>query len=166
MAGLTMMLLQKSLSVLLMLGLCVAGVALYGHTRYEAGRAYEQSLATKQEVKDEKTNRGQEAVVTKAKDQNYDQYIKDRDAARADAAVAHDELGRLRNVVADFKRRASQSAPAQCGTDGAAQVAELLERCSERHQAVARDASDLAEQVIGLQGYIHSISPICIRQGD
>lgn len=145
-----------------------AGYGLYrfGAWRYDQGRAYEKSLRTEVDLTKSEDNRKTEAVVIEAKDKSYDEYIKARDAARADAASARTELGRLRDTVREYQRRARESATTECRTDGAAEVAGLLEESAERYESVAADATELAEQVIGLQGYIRSIFPICIRQGE
>lgn len=143
--------------------LCAFGVWAYGQACYDDGRQFERDRIVKADLKESQDNRNQEAVVDGNKDKAYDQYIEQRDAALRRADAAHDELGRLRNDLAEWKRRASKSVPAECPTYDPTPVVESLTSCAERHQEVARDAELDAEQVIGLQNYIESIASLCIR---
>ena len=143
--------------------LCALGVWAYGESRYAEGQQYERDQILKADLKESQGNRETEAVVDGKKDKAYDQYIEQRDEALRRADAARDELGRLRNDLAEWKRRAAKSVPAECQTHDPTPVVESLASCAERHQEVARDAELDAQQVIGLQNYIESIAPLCIR---
>lgn len=144
--------------------LAFAGVYRYGDIQYEAGRKYERDRATVASIKDNNVERKKEVTSNTEKDKAYDQYIEQRDAAVRDADAARTELGRLRNVLADYKRRASESGTPQCPTHDVAPVIEVIDQCASRYQEVAGDAQLDAEQVIGLQNYIKAIEPVCIRK--
>jgi len=146
--------------------LCTFGVWTYGQARYAEGQQYERDQIVKADLKESQDNRNKEAVVDGKKDKAYDQYIEQRDAAIRSADAARGELGRLRNDLAEWKRRARESVSPECATHDQAPVVESLGSCAERHQEVARDAELDAEQVIGLQNYIRSIAPLCIRTED
>lgn len=143
--------------------LCALGVWTYGQARYAEGQQYERDQITKADLKESQGNRKQEAVVDGKKDKAYDQYIQQRDEALRSADAARGELGRLRNDLAEWKRRARESVPTECPAYDPTPVIESLESCGARHQEVARDAELDAEQVIGLQNYIKSIAPLCVR---
>jgi len=143
--------------------LCAFGIWSYGEMRYADGQQFEKSVNDALALTKSEDERHLEANVTTDKDDRYDEYIEARDRAIDAAAAAHTELGRLRNDLARYQRGASQSTGTQCRVDEAAALAESLASCAERHQAVARDAELDAEQVIGLQQYIETIAPICIR---
>lgn len=151
------------------LGLCVvllafAGVRFYGDREFEAGRQFERDKQTLANIKVDKGERRKEVVSNNEKDKAYDQYLEQRDAAVRDADAARGELGRLRNVLADYKRRASESGTTQCPTHDVAPVIEVIDQCASRYQEVAGNAQLDAEQVIGLQNYIKAIEPVCIRK--
>lgn len=66
----------------------------------------------------------------------------------------------LRDTIAalDHPAKAGDATEARAGTDDAAKVArELLGECAIRHYDLAKEAGELAAQVIGLQGYVKSI---------
>lgn len=140
----------------------VAGTLLYGDIKYEAGRKFERETHALALAKENKVERVKEQTVNTNKDTAYDQYIEQRDQALRDADAARTELDRLRNTLATYKRRASESQPAQCRTDEAAPLAEVVGACAQRYQELGRDAQLDAEQVIGLQNYIKAVAPICI----
>lgn len=143
--------------------LCALGVWAYGESRYTEGQQYERDQILKADIKESQDNRKQEAVIDGKKDKAYDQYIEQRDEALRRADAARDELGRLRNDLAEWKRRAAKSVSPECPAYDPTPVVESLESCGARHQEMARDAELDAEQVIGLQNYIRSIAPLCIR---
>jgi hypothetical protein len=143
--------------------LCALGVWAYGQARYAEGQQHERDQIVKADLKESQDYRKQEAVVDGKKDEAYDQYIKQRDEALRSADAARSELGRLRNDLAEWKRRAAKGVTPECPTYDPTPVVESLESCGARHQEMARDAELDAEQVIGLQNYIRSIAPLCIR---
>jgi murein L,D-transpeptidase YcbB/YkuD len=66
----------------------------------------------------------------------------------------------LRNTIAaiNHSAKADGVTEASAGTDDAAKVArELLGECADRYIDVAREAGELAAQVIGLQGFVLAI---------
>lgn len=139
-----------------------AAFFLHGEIRYKAGQEFEKDAQAVAVAKANTVERAKEQVVTTDKDKSYDQYIEQRDKALLAADAARTELDRLRVTLAGYKRRASESTTTQCGADETTPLVEVVERCSTRHQEVARDAQLDAEQVIGLQNYIKAIAPICI----
>lgn len=141
-----------------------AAFFMHGEIRYKAGQQFEKDAQAVAVAKANTVERVKEQVVTTDKDKSYDQYIEQRDKALAAAAAARTELDRLRVTLAGYNRRASESTTTQCGADETAPLVEVVERCSTRHQEVARDAQLDAEQVIGLQNYIKAIAPICIGE--
>lgn len=80
--------------------------------------------------------------------------------AVADAA-AMSELDRLRRAIAAHRPAPQTGDPqAIARADEAAEAArELLGECASRYQAVAREAGELAGQVVGWQGYAQAIHP-------
>lgn len=145
--------------------LCAFGVWSFGEARFAEGQESERVLVMSAKVTESESNREVEAVVSDNKENRYDEYIEARDRAIASATAARTELDRLRNDLARYQRGASQSATTQCRVDEAAALAQSLSSCAERHQEVARDAELDAEQVIGLQQYIKTIAPLCVREG-
>ena len=68
----------------------------------------------------------------------------------------------LRDTIADFDHsaKASDAPKPSAGTDDAAKVArELLGECASQYQGMAREAGELAAQVIGLQGFLSAAQP-------
>lgn len=139
-----------------------AAFFLHGEIRYKAGQQFEKDAQAAAVAKANQGERKKEQIVTTNKDKSYDQYIEQRDKALLAADAARTELDRLRVTLSGYKRRASESTTTQCGVDEVTPLVEVVERCSTRHQEVARDAQLDAEQVIGLQNYIKAIAPICI----
>lgn len=78
----------------------------------------------------------------------------ERDGLRADLAALAAERARDRAVGAD--QQAAERADAAATLTG-----QLLERCEERREGVARAAGDLARQVIGLQAWARSSLETC-----
>lgn len=139
-----------------------AAFFLHGEIRYKAGQQFEKDAQAAAVAKANQGERKKEQIVTTDKDKSYDHYIEQRDKALLAADAARTELDRLRVTLSGYKRRASESTTTQCGVDEVTPLVEVVERCSTRHQEVARDAQLDAEQVIGLQNYIKAIAPICI----
>lgn len=143
--------------------LCAFGVWSFGEARYAEGQESERALARAAKTTESESSRKLEAKVSDTKENRYDEYIKARDHAIADANSARSELDRLRSTLARYQRGAAQSPAPECRVDEQAALARSLQSCGERHQEVARDAELDAQQVIGLQNYIESIAPLCIR---
>lgn len=143
--------------------LCAFCVWSYGEARFAEGQESERALVRAAKTVESELNRKLEADVSDTKENRYDEYIKARDDALADAKSARSELDRLRGTLARYQRGAGQSPTTECRLDEQAALARSLESCGERHQEVARDGELDAQQVIGLQNYIQSIAPICIR---
>jgi hypothetical protein len=81
--------------------------------------------------------------------------------AVADAG-ARSELDRLRSALAAGDRPVEEGgvAEALARAHAAAQVArDISAECASRYEGVAREAGELAAQVIGLQGYVLAIQP-------
>jgi len=144
--------------------LCAFGVWSFGEARFAEGQESERALARAAKTTESESSRKLEADVSGNKENRYDEYIKARDTAIASADAARTELGRLRNTLARYQRGATQGTTTECRVDEQAALARSLESCGERHQEVARDGELDAEQVIGLQNYIQSIAPLCIRK--
>jgi hypothetical protein len=85
------------------------------------------------------------------------------DIRRANAQIAagrsaRDELGRLRDRLRSaHPASAASAAEAGPGADDTTIYRGLLDSCSVRYEAVAADAGHLADQVIGLQGYVRGL---------
>jgi hypothetical protein len=160
--------------------LAAAGLALhhYGASRYKAGDASgyarghaeavdvqgrldreRADLATKA-LTDEADQRKLEQERTRRAKENDDAHAHDLAAARAAAAGATDELGRLRAALATADAagvhpgEAGADPGAGRGPDDAARLRELLGACSGRYADVAAAADALRTQVTGLQGYV------------
>jgi len=86
--------------------------------------------------------------------------------ADADAAVARNELGRLRNTIAALRRGggAPGDSPSTISpTDAIAPLADALSECSGRYEEVAGVADRLSVQVTGLQRWITDVAgPVCV----
>ena len=143
-------------------GLAAFLVWNYGDNRFEAGIKHEQDARAKQVIDEMTSNRKLEIDVGKDKDENFDKYVQARDLALGDAAAARSELERLRNTLSRYSRTTGQGTQTERGSDETASLAESLQACAGRHQGVADDGQQDAEQVIGLQDYIRAIAPICL----
>lgn len=75
----------------------------------------------------------------------------------ADGLAARTELGRLRDRLSrpDPAPTCADTAPGPV-PDVSATYRELLGTCADRYESVAGDAGRLADQVIGLQGYVRA----------
>lgn len=89
------------------------------------------------------------------------------ETARSDLRA---ERQRLRDATADFRARAvAEGARSEPGSvaHGAVAVADALDECSGRYEAVAGVADTLAVQVTGLQRYITDVvGPVCLKEPD
>lgn len=155
------MLLVKPLLIVALIAALIGGFELYTHHEYslgyEAGRSglkadYDRQLAaaTAQAHADEDIRRTA-TETSHAKD------LQRAAVQVADGLAARTELGRLRD-------RLSRPGPAASCADAApgpvpdvsAPYRELLSTCAGRYEDVAGDAGRLADQVIGLQGYVRA----------
>jgi|GEM_PF-4609108 len=95
----------------------------------------------------------------KAVDRSRDNDFENTKKLAAANANLRGAVAGLRDTIAAFDHpaQAGDATQASAGTDEAAAIArELLGECAIRHYELAKEAGELAAQVIGLQGFIEA----------
>lgn len=136
----------------------------YGHMQKQQGRAEVQAkfdaYVTKQttdtlnaSIKNQEVSLLKQRAVDRSRQNDFENAKKLESAnARLGGAVAG-----LRDTIASLNNRAQAGDATQssAGTDDAAAISrELLGECASQYRDMAREAGELAAQVIGLQGFV------------
>jgi murein L,D-transpeptidase YcbB/YkuD len=146
-------------------------VAVYGYGQYQKrqGRAEVQAKfdayvakQTTDTLQASLANQETSLLKQKAVDRSrQDDYENTKKLAAANKNLRGAVAG-LRNTIAAFdsSAKASDVTEASAGTDDAAKVArELLGECANNYSDLAREAGELAAQVMGLQGFLNAAQP-------
>ena len=139
----------------------------YGHHQKQQGRAEVQAKfdayiakQTADTLQASLANQETSLLKQKAVDRSrQDDFENTKKLAAANSNLRGAVAG-LRNTIAtlDHSAKAGDATQASAGTDEAATVArDLLGECADQYIDVAREAGELAAQVIGLQGFVLAI---------
>lgn len=145
----------------------LAALCGYGHHQKQQGRAEvqakfdayiaKQTADTLQaSLANQETSLLKQRAVDRGREDDYENTKK---LAAANVNLRGAVAG-LRDTIAaiDHSAKAGDATQASSGTDDSAKVArDLLGECADRYIDVAREAGELAAQVIGLQGFVRSI---------
>lgn len=153
----------KPLAIFALVASLIGGFAMFVSHERELGkvagqaelkRGYDAGVAKAAKEAKELADKFQTAV-----EKSHAEDLARAEVRIADGLAARTELDRLRARLRNPGPAVAGSAP-QAGpvADAPATVYGLLEACSVRYEAVAGDAGRLAGQVIGLQGYVLSVT--------
>lgn len=134
--------------------------AVHAHAtkHYERGRAEVQAAWDAERIAAEHAARQQEQIYATNARTAADTYAANLARARRGADVVRDERDRLLVAVAGSGGASGPAGAATPGgTDGTAQLRNVLGECVRTLQALAADADRLEARVVGLQDYVRAI---------
>jgi hypothetical protein len=139
----------------------------YGHIQKQQGRAEVQanfnayvSKQTTDTLQASLANQETSLLKQKAVDRSRQNDFENEKKLAAANTNLRGAVAGLRDTIATFDNQANagDATETSAGTDDAATLArDLLGDCASQYQDVAREAGELAAQVIGLQGYVLAI---------
>lgn len=132
----------------------------------ESGRARVQAIAAQKlaDAQAKVIEAQTSAVIAQMENEHAQAELKAK--ADADAAVARNELSRLRNVISAVRRSGGTTGDSPSTiipTDAVAPLADALSECSGRYEEVAGVADRLSVQVTGLQRWVTEVAgTVCV----